>query len=353
MANLPHRQGTNFRLASYKANHPMRHIYWILTMLVLACPFQGIAQSCSDAYNAVLCGDSSPTSDTLVPTPFNFGCMNVSMSHFYSFHTNTIASGLPVNVNVSIDDCDSFLGTDSVYVMVIEINNNSDPCNPANYGNYTCFADSNATFSTQFTNLAPDQDYIVVVGSNHSSLYGPCDITVGVNGDGVDLVAGVTPIVIYLGESAQLDVQGSNPAPSTVQWSNEEVLDDENSLTPLAYPEQTTTFQVTGEVGDCDVSDFITVTIAPPIVVYTAFSPNGDGTNDEWTLKGIERFPNCQVQIFDRWGQSIFKSVTYAKPWDGTHDGKYLPTGAYFYVIELNSLDVTIAPLTGIVSIVH
>ena len=353
MADFPHFGRTNFHPTAYKAHHPMRHVHWILTLLVLACPFRGMAQSCADAYNSVLCGDSGPISDTLAPTAFNYGCMNVSMSYFYSFHTNTIAGGLPVNVDVSIDDCDSFLGTDSVYVMLIQINNNSDPCDPANYGSFSCFADSNATFSAQFTNLDADQDYLVVVGSNHSPIYGPCDVSVGISGDGVDLVAGVSPIVIYLGESAQLDVQGADPAPSTVQWSNEEVLDDENSLTPVAFPEQTTTFQVTGQVGDCEASDFITVTIAPPIVVFTAFSPNGDGTNDTWTLKGIERFPNCQVEVFDRWGQSIFKSVSYAKPWDGTNDGKYLPTGAYFYVIELNSLDVTIAPLTGIVSIVH
>jgi gliding motility-associated-like protein len=311
------------------------------------------AQSCADAYNAQLCGEANAVVDSLSTTPFNYGCMDVSMSFVHSFHTNSIAAGLPVNVSITIDNCDTFLGTDSVYVMVISINNNSDPCDPSNYGAFSCFADTNATFNAQFTNLASNQDYLLVVGSNHSTLYGPCAVSVGISGDGVDLVASVNPIVIYLGESAQLEVQGADPAPSTVQWTYEEFLDDENSLTPTAFPEQTTTFQVTGEVDGCEVSDFITVTIAPPIVIFNAFSPNGDGTNDVWNLKGIERFPNCQVEVFDRWGQSIFKNVSYAKPWDGTHDGKFLPTGAYFYVIELNSLDVTIAPLTGIVSLIH
>jgi gliding motility-associated-like protein len=331
----------------------MRLTSVILFILAMYFTRQGWAQSCADAYNEVLCGEAGPSADSLSPIAFNYGCLQVSLSHVYSFHTNSIGGGLPVNIAVTIDDCDTFLGTDSVYVMVIEVNNNSDPCDPSNYGNTVCFADSNSTFSTQLTNLSADQDYLVVVGSNHSSIYGPCDVSVGVSGDGVDLVASVTPIVIYLGQSAQLEVQGADPAPATVQWSNEPLLDDENSLTPTAFPEATTTFQVSGEVGGCDVTDFITVTIAPPIVIFNAFSPNGDGTNDTWTLKGIERFPNCQVEVFDRWGQSIYKNVSYAKPWDGTHDGKYLPTGAYFYVIELNSLDVTIAPLTGIVSLIH
>jgi gliding motility-associated-like protein len=345
--------GTNFHPCTYNVHPPMRLVRVILLIFHCLGSIQSLSQSCGDAYNAQLCGDSSPVSDTLIPVPFQFGCMDVSLSYFYSFHTNTVAGGLPVNIALSIDDCDTFIGTDSVYVMLVEVNNNSDPCNPANYGAYSCFADSNATFSTSFTTLNPDQDYLLVLGSNHSSLYGPCELSVSISGDGVDLVASVNPIVIYLGESAQLQVQGADAAPSTVLWSNEEVLDDENSLTPTAFPEATTTFQVSGEVDGCEVTDFITVTIAPPIVVFNAFSPNGDNINETWVLKGIERFPNCQVEVFDRWGQSIFKNVSYAKPWDGTNDGKYLPTGAYYYVIELNSLDVTIAPLTGIVSIIH
>ena len=342
---------TNLPLRAYNASPPMRFVRFIPYIVVLLMHVKAFGQSCTNAYNQQLCADSSP--DTLSPVPFDFGCMDVSQSYFYSFHTNTIGGGLPVNVSVNIEDCDTFLGTDSVYAMVIEVNNGSDPCDPANYGAFSCFADSNASFNAQFTNLGADQDYLLVLGSNHSSLYGPCQLGVNISGDGVDLVASVTPIVIYLGESAELEVQGADPLPSTVQWSNEEYLDDENSLTPTAFPEETTTFQVTGEVYGCEVSDFITVTIAPPIIVYTGFSPNADGINDYWTLKGIERFPNCQIEVFDRWGQSIYKNVSYAKPWDGTHDGKYLPTGAYYYIIELNSLDVTIAPLNGIVSIIH
>jgi hypothetical protein len=45
--------------------------------------------------------------------------------------------------------------------------------------------------------------------------------------------------------------------------------------------------------------------------------------------------------------------VGYAQPWDGTRGGKFLPTGVYYYVIELNSLDVNIEPVTGFVTLVH
>jgi gliding motility-associated-like protein len=97
----------------------------------------------------------------------------------------------------------------------------------------------------------------------------------------------------------------------------------------------------------------VIVTVTDPIDIYSAFSPNGDGVNDTWKIEQIERFEGCQVEVFDRWGQSVFKSVGYERPWDGTFKGRYLPTGPYYYVIELNSLDVTIRPFTGVVSIVH
>jgi gliding motility-associated-like protein len=57
--------------------------------------------------------------------------------------------------------------------------------------------------------------------------------------------------------------------------------------------------------------------------------------------------------VFDRWGQQVFKSLGYRTPWDGTNNGKYLPTGAYYYVIELNTYNLFIPPYVGIVSILR
>ncbi len=69
----------------------------------------------------------------------------------------------------------------------------------------------------------------------------------------------------------------------------------------------------------------------PPI-----FSPNNDGVNDFWIVDGLEFTPDCSVKILDRWGRTVFESIGYAVPWDGTYQGKPVPSDAYFYFILFN-----------------
>ena len=81
-----------------------------------------------------------------------------------------------------------------------------------------------------------------------------------------------------------------------------------------------------------------------PIVVFNAFSPNGDGVNDTWIIQGITRFPNNKVQVFNRWGNLIYQETGYdntSKVWNGLSNqgivfiNNEAPDGAYYYIIEL------------------
>jgi gliding motility-associated-like protein len=325
----------------------------------LFCPLfmSGIAlaQGCTDALSNQICADTPQPMDSLDATPFAFGCFNATESFYYSFQTNSIANVGDVDIEVNNYDCDDILGNDSIQVLVVAIPANSDPCDPANYINPVCYSDSASNFSFNVSNLSNNQTYLVIAGSNHDSVnYGPCAFDVNISGSAVDVVAGITNgnILISLGESVQLNVAGADTTAS-INWSPAQYLDNSSSQNPTAIPEETTSFQVTAYVGGCELTDIVSVTVSDPIQIYNTFTPNGDGINDAWRIKYIERFPNCQVEVFDRWGQSIFKSVGYAQDWDGTYKGRFLPTSAYYYVIELNSLDVTIPPITGVVSIVH
>lgn len=67
-----------------------------------------------------------------------------------------------------------------------------------------------------------------------------------------------------------------------------------------------------------------------------AITPNGDGENDTWEIEDIEAFPDVTVFIYDAAGQNVYKSKQGYIPWDGTFNGKELPMGTYYYIIDLN-----------------
>jgi gliding motility-associated-like protein len=342
-------------------------IVWIVFFAVSAITIpRAVAQGCADALSNYICADEPLQVDSLLTTNPIFAnneCAGLwATTAWYSFHTNSVASTRNLTIAIDFVDCDySNPGTDDIndfiYVTIFPIPANEDPCvyyTELGVVNLPCESGNESFTYTLSSGLLPDSDYIVVVGSNHiaQDVNDPCAFNITISGTALSIEATVEPLTVALGESAYLQVQGADDD-YPVQWTPGEYLDDPTSLNPEVYAEETTSFQVSGQVGNCPVTDVVSLTIGSPIEIFTAFSPNSDGFNDIWNIGEIERFPTCQIEVFDRWGQSVFKSVGYEQPWDGTFKGKYLPTGAYYYVIELNSLDVTIPPMTGVVSIVH
>ena len=89
------------------------------------------------------------------------------------------------------------------------------------------------------------------------------------------------------------------------------------------------------------------------IEIPNAFTPNGDGINDDWLIENIESYPDFYLQVFNRWGQVVFNARHGDKPWNGTYNNKPLPTGPYLYVLKLDNSDEKIDPLVGIVTLVR
>lgn len=90
----------------------------------------------------------------------------------------------------------------------------------------------------------------------------------------------------------------------------------------------------TGE-GNCIATDTLSVKVLRPIIIPNAFSPNGDGINDTWGITNLGDYPNAVVEVFNRYGQPVFRSLGgYSKAWDGKLNGKELPIGTYYYIIE-------------------
>ncbi|UTN03419.1 gliding motility-associated C-terminal domain-containing protein [Flavobacterium bizetiae] len=80
------------------------------------------------------------------------------------------------------------------------------------------------------------------------------------------------------------------------------------------------------------------------IEVFNAMSPNDDGINDTFRIKGIDQFPDNEVEIFNRWGVKVYTAKSYNESdnvFRGYSDGRAtfnrgdkLPTGTYFYTIK-------------------
>lgn len=83
------------------------------------------------------------------------------------------------------------------------------------------------------------------------------------------------------------------------------------------------------------------VVVEKPYALYSpnAFSPDGDGINDFFKISG-QGIIDYQIEIFNRWGQMVYKSLDLGKGWDGTFKGKNLPTGTYVYKIKSSKYGV-------------
>jgi len=124
---------------------------------------------------------------------------------------------------------------------------------------------------------------------------------------------------------------------------------------PIASPEHTTTYYLySTNANGCLFIDSVKVTVIPRLMIPNGFTPNNDGINDDWEIDNIGFYPNCEVEVYNRWGQQLFYSKGYPDDgrWDGTFKGKDLPIGTYYYIINLHD-EVDKKPFTGPITIVR
>ena len=140
---------------------------------------------------------------------------------------------------------------------------------------------------------------------------------------------------ILLGKGNNIILKGFIDQSMTYSWSPASGLDNPASANPVASPAQTTEYMLTvTSSGGCKGVGKVNIVVYQPIYIPTAFTPNADGINDFWELKGLEVYPNPEVQIYNRWGNIVFYSKGGYSPFDGTDSNKALPEGMYIYKIS-------------------
>lgn len=121
------------------------------------------------------------------------------------------------------------------------------------------------------------------------------------------------------------------------QWQPTTYLTDPTQLiTQATGVENDITYTLQVESSDgCRAEATVRVTVHQRIWIPDTFTPNGDGVNEVWELKGIDAYPEAEVTIFNRWGQVIFHTNNgYKQPFDGMFNGQNLPDGTYAYTLR-------------------
>lgn len=156
---------------------------------------------------------------------------------------------------------------------------------------------------------------------------------------------------VQSGTTVQLQGKTSGILKSLL-WTPSQGLSDPASLNPSIKIIQTTEFTITAtSVDNCTASDNVLIQVLEEIIPPNIFSPNGDGINDKWYIKNIDSYDNIEVKIFNRYGVLLLDKKGYnsSTAWDGTHNGKNLPVGTYFYVIKMTENKL----INGAVSIIR
>ena len=93
--------------------------------------------------------------------------------------------------------------------------------------------------------------------------------------------------------------------------------------------------EVTDEFG-CIGVDSVALRSVCPTAIYipNAFSPNGDGENDQFGILGADII-SAELSIFDRWGSLIYYTSDYERHWDGNWQGQEMSEGVYLWVANI------------------
>jgi len=154
---------------------------------------------------------------------------------------------------------------------------------------------------------------------------------------------------INLGTEVQLEAIVSDPTGVNFLWTGPDSLSCNNCPDPRVMPSQSGTYTITAttDQGDCTATEtiFVAVNFDRPVYIPNAFSPNGDGINDNFYIAGGPAVENIvRLSIFDRFGTLLYdqSGIAAGDPtngWDGRFNGDRMHTGVYVVKADIQFID--------------
>jgi gliding motility-associated-like protein len=128
-----------------------------------------------------------------------------------------------------------------------------------------------------------------------------------------------------------LQVTGGTP-PYAYAWSNGATTD---VVTGLAAGTMAVTIT---DANGCSIELQFELSGPTAIEMPTGFTPNGDGQNEAFVVRGIDGLTDVRLIVFNRWGNVVFDRLNYRNDWRGENmEGEALPNGTYFVILRPGS----------------
>ncbi len=250
--------------------------------------------------------------------------------------TVTLLEPIPLDAMVSSQDVTCPAGDNSGIVF---FNNPTGGTAPYQ------FAVNNQSFSNnmEITNLSADSYTALMRDDNGCEkafdpiiINNPPEVTVNLGAD----------MEINLGQIIELEASTNRLV--SYEWFSTDSLDCLDCATVSARPTGNAQFSVivTDEITGCTAEDELSVLVLKTrrLFVPNAFSPNGDGINDQLTLFGAEEVSKIlRFEIYSRDGALVFKrdnfNLTNGIGWDGAYNGQALSTDVFIYFAEVEFVD--------------
>lgn len=280
----------------------------------------------------------SASSTTTVEVIISDGCSEPSV------HSVTIEVFPPISYEILTGDTVCFGEISSAEVIYLEPGNYSTSWNGSQGESVTANAGSVANLVMENLDTGCSEEVSVSIPA-----YPPAVANFSVNPNldcipfsqrdniqFIDFSQNATSGTWFLGDVQVPYVPGSTPSYSAVGAG------------------QTLISLVVSNEGGCADTTFQSVCILPqdPVFVPDIFSPNDDGNNDVFIVRG-QGITSVEMEIFSRYGQRVFRSVDRTRGWDGRTAGAMAPSGNYMYIIIVELSDGSRQELKGEVTLVR
>ncbi len=312
-------------------------------------PIPSYTLESSDADNIICDGDS--ITFTVAPVPVRYSLYNGSVlldenRNSSSFTTDTLTNGNAIYIVGSNGGCTAnsdtivttvaFKPTAEITAVQDSVCIGNEALATASGGESYLWSNGDTASTTFYTLQNTDTIWVQAIQGICTSKRDSAVVYVDNNVPN----AFIDPVdEICRFESVMLTASGGE----RYRWVEGDSISDRFIDAPLVTPLQTDTFKVWAINDVCIDSATVIVSVDRcltelPDPLPQIITPNGDGKNDVLYFSDVDYFTQAKLTVYNRWSRMVFEAEQYNNTWGGTsNDGKDLPSGTYFYVLDIGN----------------